>query len=382
MLTRRSFLYMSVWCVAAGCFNPDDIFPIHGQVVSPRGVEGLTVELLRAQQASFTGECDEAKEFKTTTTDAEGKFTFEVFRAQTTSLSQQGAFCFRVRVAFPSGTVDISDLSGIFSETQLGTFRDWEPNARVENGEVKFDAVYPVGQADDAGDTLAHRAELQTSDGGVAWVFDDLFLTTVGTETTLVRRPMLFDSRHAEDFSGELVFSALVSERFDEGFGPLASASFTLVRMQAAQRIPVTGTTVPFSRDAGCPTITRPCTLTDGELTSASLGSRQSVTLELGAPQLVSSVVLRELETSAPILVATFFDEDGGTVLTQQHAYDFPQMTLSTSQRPRRPRDGGMLIFGSTPAWTVIELDGGVTAKKLTLSFPAGAQSASEISLY
>lgn len=382
-MRRLVLIFMSV--LAAGCFNPDDIFPIHGQVVSARGVEGLTVELLRASETGFAGTCDGAKPFKTTTTDADGNFTFEVFRAQSMSLGGMGQFCFRVRVAFPSGTVDTADLGGVFTETWLTKFRDWEPNARLENGELKFTPVYPTEEADDAGYTLAHRAEFETTDGGLAWVLDDLFLDTFSAaeqQPAFVRRPMKFDSRQVEDFSGELVLSALTSERISDGFGPLANISVTTVNMVASQRLPLSGTTVPLSRDAGCPSITRPCTLTDGDLQVAELGSRQSVTLELGAEAFVSSVVFRELEGGAPILSATFFDADGGTVRTDQFAYEFSQISLSTIPRPRQPRDGGEPFFGSAPAWIVFDIDGGVTAKKVTFGFPAGVRSAAEISLY
>lgn len=381
MSPRAFAISMSVIALGSGCFNPDDIFPIHGQVVSARGAEGLTVELLRAQETGFAGQCDDAKPFKTTTTDADGNFTFEVFRAQSMSLGGTGQFCFRVRVEFPSGTVDTADLGGVFSELWLGKLRDWEPNARLENGALEFAPVYPVGEADDAGNTLAHRAEFLTSDGGLAWVLDDLFLETVNVgEPSLVRRPMTFDARHAEDFSGELVLSATSSERFGDGFGPLASFSVTTVNIVASQRVPVVGASVPLSRDAGCPGLTRPCRLTDGDLTPSTLSGRQAVTLELADEQLVSSVVLREVESGAPIVVAVFFDADGGTVLSQQHAYDFPQRSLGAM--PRRPRDGGVAVFGATAAWTVIELDGGVRAKKLTLNFPAGVQSMTEVSVY
>ncbi|MBL8912610.1 MAG: hypothetical protein JNM17_18095 [Archangium sp.] len=376
---RRALIFMSV--LAAGCFNPDDIFPIHGQVVSPQGVEGLTVELLRATDTGFNGSCEDAKAFKTTTTDAEGKFTFEVFRAQSMKLGGSGQFCFRARVAFPSGTVASTDVGGIFTEMTLSKFHDWEPNARLENGELKFSPLFAVEDAEDAGDTLSHRAEFTTSDGGLAWVADDLF-TEFGdgmSPPPVTRAPMKFDARQVEDFSGELVFSAAFSERLGEEFGPFGSFNSTTVNVVAAQRLPVMGTTVPLSRDAGCPPA-RPCPLTDGALAVADLGSRNAVTLELPAPVLVSSVVLRELENSAPVIIATFFDEDGGTVLTQQHTYSFPVQSLS--QPPRRLRDGGVSFGSVPPAWTVIELDAGVTAKRVTFGFPASARSVAEISLY
>jgi hypothetical protein len=378
MKTARAVIFMSV-IAASGCFNPDDIFPLHGQVVSAGGVEGLEVQLLRAQEAEITGACEsEFKPFKTTTTDADGNFTFEVFRAQTQSLGQRGFFCFRVRVTFGSGTVAETDLQAVAGETQLSKFYDWQPNARLENGVVVLTPPFDVNAVD--GGTLTQRTNFET-DGGLAWVVDDVYFDSF-TQTPLPARPMPFGELEAEDFVGELTFDAVAGERLDDGIGVFGGFSFNAVRITPAQRIAVTGTRTPLSRGATCSALATPCPLTDGLLEPVELGARSALTIDLGTAKQVSNVVFRELEVGAPIIVAQFFDADGGLALTQQGTFDYSQRALSSLPR-RRNRDGGMMVsFGATEAWPVVSLDGGVLAKKVTFQFPGGVNSVLEISLY
>ncbi|MFT3712188.1 MAG: hypothetical protein QM817_31475 [Archangium sp.] len=374
-MRTRALLMFSL--LAAGCFNPDDIFPIHGQVVSANGVEGLTVEMLRAESADFSGACDgEFRAFKTTTTDADGAFLFEVFRAQTQSLSQQGLFCFKVRVTFASGTVAETDLIGIANETQLATFFDWVPDARLENGLLSLTPVYDVNSVD--GGTLTQRADFESSDGGLFWEVDDVYFDTFTMEP--VTRPMEFSELHAEDFTGELSFSAVAGQRMGSGTSPFDGLTFNAVRLTASQKIPVVGTRTALSRGAACGSLGTPCPLTDGVAEPFDLGSRMSVSIELPTPQRVQSVVFRELEVGAPIIVAQFFDADGGLAATQQGTFDYSQRALSSL--PRRRRDAGMLLVGSTPAWVTVAVDGGVTAKKVTFQFPGGVNACSEVSLF
>jgi hypothetical protein len=126
--------------MCSGCFNPDDIFPLKGTVTSADPVEGQVIKLLRdSKQAGFGG-CSGAlaTDFKQTTADANGNFSFEVFRAQTQSLTNFSPFCFRVSAQFPSGSRAWSDLSGIFDETHLSPLPDWQAAPQHEHDGLQF----------------------------------------------------------------------------------------------------------------------------------------------------------------------------------------------------------------------------------------------------
>lgn len=378
----------------AGCFNPDDILPVTGAVASRDGLEGHTVSLYRQAQSSF-GPCEQVdltKPFKQATSDAAGAFGFELFRAQTQNLASQGPFCFVADVRFPSGSRAWTELQGVYDATQLPVLRDWQPEARVGDGGVLVFSP-PIPLPDERAaldgsvvDSLVHRVDVVTSDGGLVWRADDLVnvLTLSPEPTPMVplRVPVVLDEVRLEDFSGVATFQAQLSEYGDAGLdfgGPRFGSRYYSSNLEAGQRLPLAGARVPVSRGVPCPEVATPCPLTDGDLTVVELELRETVSLTLPTAVPLSAAVLRGVETSTPVVLVTLTLEDGGT------SSPLPtQLPMTAWYVPTRGllADGGFdRTFGAS-FYAALPLDGGAPVKRVTLRFPGGLGRAAEISLF
>lgn len=370
----------------SGCFNPDDIFPVHGSVVSPDGVEGLTVELLRDSSTTLGAPtCEQGTPFKTTTTDAEGRFTFDLFRAQTQSLSGRGLHCFRVQVTFPSGATARTDLPAIGSEVNLPAFTDWRAAPRLEGGLFRFEPVTDLVEAEDAGQLIGHRLELLTTDGGLAWRAEDMVTDPVGQ---FFRTTLRFDDARLEDFSGALRLTALVpGVRSD---APVFGEDSSAVWLQAAETVALTGTQVPLSRGLPCDSVATPCPLTDGDLAQVELGVRQSLSFEFPSEVDAGTLVLRGLQTLSPTFGVQFFAADGGRVQALSFAGPLDELEVlapfglieSNSVTVRPLRDGGVML-GDVPArYVALPVTPVAPITRVVLRFSAGVQELAEFSVY
>lgn len=365
----------------SGCLNPDDIFPLRGRVDSVDGLAGLTVELLRdPKESKRSARCDGARPFKTTTTDAEGNFSFDVFRAEVESVSHLGEFCFRVQAQFPSGARAWTDLSGIKQEVTLATLRDWHSGLFVDGGVLQFSPPLPLAEAKDAGVIISHRAQFETTTGELAWQADDDFSPVGGPR--IERRALEFDSRRAEAFSGAVKLTALVFEPVPpSNLRPFRNAGSWPLWLSAADTLAVSGGPISLSRGLPCPDVGTPCPLTDGLLTSIDLGGRRSLSFELQDATAVSAIVVRGLQAQGPMVGVALFDADGGQV--QEVGSELPVSWVDQLFARGPSQVIGTLDASDPPVtWTVIHLDAGVPVKTVTLRFPSGVKRCAEVSLF
>ena len=375
--------------VISGCFNPDDLFPVHGRVVSVDGVEGLTVEVLRDSNTTLGAPtCEQGTPFKTTTTDAEGKFSFDLFRAQTQSLSGRGLHCFRVRVTFPSGATARTDLPAIGGEVNLPDFTDWRAAPRLEAGLVRFTPVRDLAEAEDAGQRISHRLEFLIADGGLAWRAEDQVVDPTGQISGLFTQQLRFDEARLEDFSGQLRLSALVPGVRSEA--PVFGEDSSSVWLEAAEKVSLTGTKAPLSRGLPCDSVATPCPLTDGDLAQVELGVRQSLSLEFRTEVDAGTLVLRGLQTLSPTFGVQFYGADGGRVWANSLAGVVDELNvfapfglLETSNVAVRPLGDGGLTLGDVPArYVAVPVAPLAPVTRIVLRFPAGVQELAEVSVH
>jgi hypothetical protein len=384
----RALLLAAFALVASGCFNPDDIFPVAGVVRSVDGVEGQVVALLRQPTA---GTCDQetlAVPFKQATTDGGGDYGFEVFRAQSQSLTTMGSFCFRVTTTFDgSGSQAYSDLNRITQQLTLPPLRDWHANVVLDGGVLQFDPAiaYPDDVSLDGGPltTLDHRAELLTDTGTIIWRTDDWFPNPDGGVN--LREPMVFDELRLEDFVAKVHLSARLVEP-DPPTLDIAARTTSTTNLRAGQLVPLTGIRVPLSRGLPCPELATPCPLTDGDAAYFTL-STTTLTLVLPTPAPLTAIVLRGVETASPVVGLVLTQDDGGV----QHLSH--QLPLSVEDLraaggggggPPRRRDGGVptMTLPAITTWSVVRLDGGANISRVELGFPEPVTKVGEISLF
>lgn len=384
---KRSLLLVMV---LAGCFNPDDIFPVHGQVTSLDPVEGQVVRLLRDPAPAIGPSCTDARPFKETQVDAEGNFTFDVFRAQAMKLTGGAPFCFRVETTFASGSVVSTELLALSGEESLPPFPDWRAQPRRVDGVLLFEPVRPLPEVESfETDQLAHRAEWRTADGGLAWAADDLVTGFDADTMALVplRRPLGFTDAALEDFSGTVVLHArtTIVAAEETAFG---NRSAHTLELQSGQTLPLAGQRTPFSRGLSCPPQADPCPLTDGALTPVdagnSLGTNTVLTFTLPAPALLSELVLRGVETDALLMGVQLLDADGGTLWLVQHELPTSLWNAGLPSFVLRPsRDGGVEFSPrSAPHFISVPLDAGVPVSEVRVGFAGGVESLSELSLF
>lgn len=372
-----------------GCFNPDDIFPVKGRLESIDAVTAQPVRLTREAQVNFGPCTGNGQPFKETTASEQGDYGFELFRAQTQSLSGFGAYCFRAETTFPSGSEAWSDLQGIFDETRVATLRDWRPEASVGDGGVlRF--TPPIPLPDDRAvldgsvvTALDHRVEWRTSDGGLAWRADDhlqAFTRDPEAAAVPVRVDLVLDDETLEDFAGELTLRAHLGEYGEETFGPRGGRQYFESQLVAGQRLSLVGAKVPLTRGLACPDVATPCPLTDGDLTVKDVELREGFTLTLPSATEVSKLVLRGVETSLPAVSVLLGTEDGGVITLAPQV--LPTSAWMEAPPVRLLEDGGFdQTFGAS-YFAVVPLDAGVPVKKVTLRFPGGLLRAAEVSLF
>ncbi len=371
--------------VLPACFNPDDILPVHGSVVSPDSVEGQAVRLLRDPMALEAASCEGAKPFKQTTTDETGNFSFDVFRAQATKLSGDGTFCFRVETSFPSGGSAFSDILALFGEEKLPPFPDWRAQPRRVDGALHFEPLAPLAEPETAfeGDQLVHRSEWLTEDGGLAWAADDRVLgfDEVSGGVTPTRQAMGLDDYALEDFSGVVTMNARLTRPGEER-GAFGTTPQT-IEVRSGEKLALTGTRRPISRGLSCPAVGTPCPLTDGDLTPVDAGS-QFFTLSLASPSSVSAVVVRGVETESLLMGVLLFDADGGSLPIVQHVLPTSLWNAGVPTFVLKPQPDGGVEFSpkSDPRFFTVTFDAGVPVSEVRVGFASAVDRISEISLF
>lgn len=378
-MVRSSGVLVVAMVSLAGCFNPDDIFPLTGRVESVDPVDGQVVRLLRQ---NVVGVCDltQASAFKQATVDG-GFFGFEVFRAEAQRLTDQGAFCFWAETTFPSGSTAMSELDNISGVTGVGVLRDWRAHPRLDGGVLEFDPPIPVQAFTDPNlptlATLHQRATIRSADGGLIWLADDLYYVDTDGGLGLDRRPMVIDEVRVEDFAGVVTLTAKIDEQGDPN--SLFGSTGTSTTLRSAQTLAVQGAQVPLSRGLPCAIVGTPCPLTDGDLTAVAMAqSVGELTFDLPQPTVLRAVVLRNVELDMPSVMIDLIAEDGGS--TQQVEALLPSESQTRESVPRLLDDGGVDFTQGVAFFTVIAIDAGVPTSSVRLTF-GGLTRASEISI-
>ncbi len=392
---RALGLVFVVSVVGLGCFNPDDIFPVSGSVRSGSGVDGQVVKLLRQPTA---GSCDQqtlAVPFKDVTTDAGGSYGFEVFRAQSQSLTTMGSFCFRVSATFDgSGSQAFADLNRITQQLTLPPLRDWQARAALDGGVLTFEPVipWPDDVSLDGGPvtTLDHRVEVLTDAGTIVWRTEDWFPNPDGGAN--LREPMVLDDMRLEDFEAKTYLTARLVE-LDPPVLDLAARTPPPTHLRSGQHLSLHGARVALSRGLPCPELASPCPLTDGDAAYFTL-STNTLTLSLPTPAPLTAIVLRGVETASPLVGVVLTQDDGG----MQHLSH--QLPLSVEDLraagvggggaggggviPPRRRDGGIpsMTLPAITTWSVVTLDGGASFGTVQLVFPEPVTKVGEVSLF
>lgn len=384
---RRLVLLM----VLANCTNPDEIFPVRGLVGSSDLVEGQVVRLLRHAEEvhplDFTS-CrpSAATPFKETATSAAGTYRFDLFRAETQSLTGFERYCFRVETTFASGSNASSDFEAIRFETTVATLSDWRAEPRLENGMLVFEPPVPLPdefvpaptpeQPSPRVTQLNHRAQVVTGDGRVVWQVDDRF--TVPLTSRHFREPMIIDGVRLEDFAGEVVLRAdlLPADLMSLGLG--GTTRVEPVELVSGTRLAVSGAQVPVSRGLPCPPFAAPCPLTDGDLTVVDGHAAQAVNFALPARPTLSAIVLRGLEAGNANVGVQLMLEDGGVAALSGYVPMNSAFKENWVGQQVFLPDGGS---AAKPAYVAIAVDAGVVLG-VTLQFPEGLTRIQEVSLF
>lgn len=383
---RDERLWGVLLLLSSGCFNPDDILPVHGTVTSPDPVAGQVVRLLRDPQPVSGPTCEDAKPFKETAADEAGNYSFDVFRAQATKLSDFGQFCFRVETTFLSGGAVFSDLLGLSGDVALPPFPDWRAGPSRVGGVLRFEPVMALPLPE--GTQLTHRAEWFTDDGGLAWRMDDRVLAFDAVDGQLVPsgQDLRLDDAALEDFSGVVQLRARVTTVEPE-VGPFGANS-TTIEVRPGQTLPLAGARVPFSRGLACPEVASPCPLTDGDLTpvdvDAGFAPPFSVSFKLATPVPLSAVVVRGVETEATLMGVVLIGADGGALPLVQQLLPITLWNGGAPTFVRRPRRDGGFDFESQPEpqFVTIALDAGVPISEVRVGFGGTVTRISEVSLF
>ena len=371
----------------SACFNPDDILPVHGTLVSNDPVEGQVIRMLRDPQTAMSTECSGATPFKETTAASDGTFSFDVFRAQAIKLSGFGTFCFRVETTFPSGSTVFTDIVGLSGEIGLPPFRDWRARPTRVDGVLHFDPVAPLAEVETfEGDQLVHRAEWRTADGGLAWAAEDRVLGfDLDAGTTLPeRQPMDFDDYALEDFSGVVTLFARLSVEGTHD-GPFSTPSATL-ELRSGDTLTVSGNRTPISRGLSCIDVATPCPLTDGKLDGIDGGAfGQPIIIPLPAPTTLSAVVVRGVETQAQLMGMQLVGADGGTLPIVQKLLPTSLWNAGVPGFVVRPLADGGVEFGprAEQRFFTVKFDAGVPVREVRMGFAGDTVSQlNELSIY
>ena len=379
-----------VLLMLAGCFNPDDIFPVHGSVTSIDPVEGQVVRLLRDTAPALGPSCTDAQPFKETTVDAAGNFSFDVFRAQAMKLTGGSPFCFRVETTFPSGSTVSSELLAISGEETLPAFPDWRAQPSRVDGVLRFEPVQPLPAVESfEGPQLAHRAQWHTEDGGLAWAADDLVSAFDPVTMSLVptRAPLQVDDFALEDFSGTAVLHARLTIIGTEE-NVFGNRSAHTLELKSGDTLALAGHRAPISRGISCAPYADPCPLTDGALTPVDAGvitgTNSLMTFTLPAPTVLTAIVLRSVETDTLLMGVQLLDADGGALALVQQELPSSLWNASVPSFMVRQRSDGGVEFAprADPHFITIALDAGVSVSAVRIGFAGGVESWSEVSFF
>ena len=384
----RLVLFAVVFALS-GCLNPDDILPLHGIVTSKDPVQGQVVRLLRRAEQNINGfqGCDSAlgQPIQNTEVDAEGKYRFEVLRAEARSFSGV-VVCLRIDTTFSSGSTAWADLQFIPTELSLAPLPDWRPSLQIDGGVLQFDPIVPFPvelPRNEETISLNHRAEFSTADGSIVWAANDRFVVFDGGPS--YREPLAMDAARVEDFTGALTLEASLDERLRTPFA-IDGYPVPSVQMRGLP-LAIHGTTIPLSRGLPCPDLATPCPLTDGQLVAADAGYANELTLNLDRAALLSTIVVRGAELISrrtygqPIVIAALIaTEDGRRVHVEQRIDSPAGMGSFRGERFARLPDGG---GGSLETiFIAIPVDAGAPAVSVQLLFPDGLVSITEVSLF
>lgn len=370
----------------AACFSPDDLLIVDGRVASPEPA-GQVVRLLRGRPAGGAA-CGDYRSFKETVTDADGGFSFEVFRAQAQALVEGlEDRCFRAEVDFSSGARASTVVLRLFGPETLPVLPDWRPAMSLDAGSLFFTPVAPL-PAEEAldGEQVTHRLEARTVDGGLAWRQDDRVLVVAGREEPrAVRVPLTFDEALlVEDEALTLRLRGRVVGMF-EAEGPFGGGRgfANPVEVEASEAIAVAARAAPPTRGLPCADYGSPCALTDGALAPQEPErSGNALVLELPTPLAARWLVLRGLETESPLLGVQLTGVDGGAVLQSQ--YLAPESLWDPVDAPRDVPlpDGGVRRAGEERLrFVAIPLDAGAPVTRVRVSEPVGLRRAAELSV-
>lgn len=191
---------------------------------------------------------------RTTTTDAQGAFSFSV-KGSDTKGSLGSASTIDVSVSDSAqagesaGATTTEEFKVQVPDLKLNDLRIWHPTTAFAtagaNVSLTFDA-FPYGSA-------STRVAFQTDKGAPVW-------------SQVVTSGEAVDARLLEDTQGTVMVTAQTKE-------PLASGGEATFYFRSGQRTYPPGPSVPPSRGAGCfvhspsgPAALSPCALTDGEL--------------------------------------------------------------------------------------------------------------------
>lgn len=297
---RRLWFFSAV--IIAGCLNPDDILPIKGTV---DGAD-RPLQLSRGLNPEG-GECTDWKRLKEGTSNADGSFVFDVFRAQAMNLSTFDPFCFLVETTYDNGTHVSSTIEALFGELKLLHFPAWTPALRREGGFVRFE---PLAQRDET-QVVLHTVEAKRGEQTV-WRAVDLGLGGLSFEP--MPRALPDDPRIYDEFGGELSVSGRYFPMPMQSMGPIESLPAPEVKATSPELLTLSATQVPPSRGATCEGLPTPCGLTDGQMTGVPLDGAMSLTVNLSPPSMPSLVVLRALVTNSPVVAVWGTQEDGGVL--------------------------------------------------------------------
>jgi hypothetical protein len=382
---RRVLLGLVAAVVASACFSPDDILIVKGAVTSSEP-EGQPVRLLRGRQGESRGDCEGLRDFKETRTDATGAYSFDVFRAQAQSLSDfSPIFCFRLEAVFRSGARARVELPALLGPITLPTLPDWQSGLSLDgDGGVRFSSALPL-PADERleGVQLTHRLEGLLADGGVSWRQDDRVLSI---ERMAPERVPLFFAPEVlvEDEPVTLGLRARVEPRVEPDEDPLGGSRLILgFEVFAPESVALPPRAAPLSRGVPCPPLLEPCPFTDGLVGREQVvGALTRLSLELPAPGAPRWLVLRGLETPAPLVAVELGFEDGGASTPLQHALPVSLWGIAEGGGLIALPDGGVLPGPADVAsWSVVRLPDAADVARVTLSAPLGIGGLGELSL-
>ena len=255
---------------------------------------------------------------------------------------------------------------------------------------IRFEPVRPRPAVESfEGPQLAHRAEWRTEDGGLAWAADDYVSAFDPVTMSLVptRALLQVNDFAREDFSGTAVLHARLTV-IDAEENPFGSRSAHTLEIKSGDTLALAGHRTPMSRGLSCPPYADPCPLTDGALTPVDAGVITGITslmtITLPAPTVLTSIVLRSVETDTLLMGVQLLDADGGALTLVQQ--ELPSSLWNASVPTfmvRQRRDGGVEFAPrADPHFINLSLDAGLSVSAVRIGFAGRIESWSEVSFF